>query len=417
MPVSRAFLNFKGLLLIIPALIPLLPLHASSTLLVVWLALCIFYFLKFPNNRIPFPKLILLPISMIFLFIITWPLANDSGNQSSYIERNLAWIIIPLAWWFMGINHRKDWLKLLMYFTCGYTLMIVYAHILTIVQIPNFNNIATASLTYSYRTSFENNSGLHPAYATLFSGVCILSCINSFLTEKNTETIWKSLILFIALLHFSSIIILASRMALIATLLTLLILVFSNRVFIKDGMIVLGSFLIVGILIISSTPFFSSRMSEVSNTAFHLPTPQTGNTLSIRTGIYTCAATLLKEHWLIGLTPGDLQVNLNHCYGSIDAIDLQQEEYNTHNEYLNKWLSFGIAGIGLLLAMLIIPLIKAIKNDFIIYACFLMLMAIVLISENMFSRQYGLFFFLIIYSPALIIISTKNTNQLHTNNS
>lgn len=411
MPDSRALPDFKGLLLFIPAFIPLLPLHPASGLLIAWAILSLLYFILFPKQRIAFPKLLLLPICMFLLFVIALPFAKDTANQLSYVERNLAWFVIPISFWMVGITERKQWVKIIFYFVCAYTLLMLYAHIFTLLYFQNLKDIPVTSLTYIYRTYFENLSGLHPAYATLFSALSILYCVHYILSEIGLSLLKKGLILLVALIHLSSTIVLASRMALFATIIAMIVLVFSNREFIKQGVAIISLFLIVGTYFIFSTPFISSRMKEVSSEALLMPTPQTGNTLSIRTGIYTCVFSLLKEHWLVGLTPGDLQVNLNNCYGSMNEKDLVKEEYNTHNEYFNKWLSFGLIGICLLIALLIIPFIMAIQGKFILYACFLLVMGIVLFSENIFSRQYGLFFFLIIYSPALLIISSENKKQ------
>lgn len=411
MPASRALLDFKGLLLFIPALFPLLPLHLASGLLVAWAILSLVYFIAFPKQRIAFPIQMLLPIAMFLLFIIALPFAKDHANQLSYVERNLAWFVIPISFWMVGITESKHWIKIIFYFVCAYSLLMMFAHSITLLEFRSLKDIPVTSLTYLYRTYFENHSGLHPAYATLFSALSIVYCVYSILAEIGLTVIKKSLILIVALLHLSSTIVLASRMALVATIIATIVLVFSNRTYIKQGIAIITLFLIVGAYFTINTPFISSRMKEVSSEALQMPTQQTGNTLSIRTGIYTCVFTLLKEHWLLGLTPGDLQVNLNNCYGNINANDLKKEEYNTHNEYFNKWLSFGLIGVCLLIAILIIPFIMAIKGKFILFACFLLMMGIVLFSENMFSRQYGLFFFLLIYSPALLIISSENIKQ------
>ncbi len=416
MPVSRALSNFKGLLIILPALIPLLPIHLSSGILVAWAILSFFYFLAFPEQRIQFPKLILLPLAIFALFIISWPFSIDHANQASYVERNLAWLIIPLAYWMLGVTHLKQWLNILRWFTIAFTLDIVYAHASTYLQIQNFSKLTPESLTFNYRTLFENICGLHPAYVTLFSGLCVVYCISFLVSENQLTAIKKVLILFVALFHLASTIILASRMALIATIASLLFLIITNRKFLKEGLMVIASFVIVGVFFIVSTPFFSSRIHEVSNEALVLPATQTNNTLSIRTGIYTCALSLLKSNWLLGLTPGDLQINLNNCYGNIGADNLKKEEYNTHNEYLNKWLCFGIIGFASFIALLLIPFIISYKQNNSLFICFIILMSISLFSENMFSRQYGLFFFLIIYSPLLIILNNKQIKQARTNN-
>jgi O-antigen ligase len=398
--------NFKRLLLILPAFIPLLPIHLSSPLLITWALLSLLYYLLFPEKRIPFSKNLLLPISIFFLYVLSWPFSNDSIKQTQLIERSLAWLFIPLACWMASINKKEEWMRIVSYFSFGLFALLMVSHGYSISFISHQPTIDVASLTYHYRTYFESTSHLHPAYASLFSGLSISFFVIRFFETVDLKYKWGYALL--AVLIFLSTLLLASRMALAATLIAILVLILFHLPKIKEGLSLLLLFAVAGYFFSIKTPFVSERMKEVSSEAFQLPVEKTQNTLSIRTGIYTCAYQLLKDHWLLGITPGDLQNQLNKCYTGIDAPELAKTKYNTHNEYLNYWLSFGLIGLIALLALLLIPFWQAYQSKNILFTCFLLLISISILSENIFSRQYGLFFFLTFYCSGSVFIANKN---------
>ena len=397
--------KFKRLLLILPAFIPLLPIRISSPLLVTWALLSLLYFCFLPKKRIPFSKSLLLPIAIFFLYLLSWPFSNDSIKHVQLIERSLAWLFIPLACWMASINKKEEWMRIVSYFSFGLFTLLFVSHSYTISFISHQPTLDVASLTYQYRTYFESTSHLHPAYASLFSGLAI-----SFFAIRFFESLQLKLKLcnaLLATLTFLSTLLLASRMALAATIIVFLILILFHLHKIKEGICLLFLFAVVGFFFSIKTPFVSERMKEVNSEAFQLPIKKTQNTLSIRTGIYTCAIHLLQDHWLFGITPGDLQNQLNNCYVEIDAPELAKIKYNTHNEYLNYWLSFGVLGLIALLALLFIPFWQSYQTKNILFFCFLILIIVSILSENIFSRQNGLFFFLIFYCSGTLFIANE----------
>ncbi|MFN0188400.1 MAG: O-antigen ligase family protein [Bacteroidia bacterium] len=402
---SQNHVNFKRLLLILPAFIPLLPIHLSSPLLIIWALLSLLYYLLFPEKRIAFSKNLFLPISIFFLFLLSWPFSNDFNNQAKLIERSLAWLFIPLACWMASINKKEEWTKIVSYFSYGLFVLLLISHGYSISFISHQPNRDVATLTYQYRTYFESISHLHPAYASLFSGLSISFFVIRFFNVSNLK--FKIGYALLAVLTMLSTLLLASRMALAATLIAILILILLHLPKIKEGLSLLLLFAFAGYFFSINTPFVSERMKEINSEAFQLPVKNTPNTLSIRTGIYTCAFQLLKDHWLLGLTPGDLQNQLNNRYVKLNAPELAKTKYNTHNEYLNYWLCFGLMGLLSILALLIIPFWQAFRTKNFLFICFLLLISIAMLSENIFSRQYGLFFFLIFYCSGSIYIANE----------
>jgi len=71
--------------------------------------------------------------------------------------------------------------------------------------------------------------------------------------------------------------------------------------------------------------------------------------------------------------------------------------YNTHNEFLNQWICFGMAGILYFLIIFFVHLKRSIargisrKTDHIYLLCTLMIM-ISCLTENVLSRQQGILF-------------------------
>ncbi|QLH44502.1 MAG: hypothetical protein HWD58_02050 [Bacteroidota bacterium] len=85
---------------------------------------------------------------------------------------------------------------------------------------------------------------------------------------------------------------------------------------------------------------------------------------------------LLKYHWLKGMGPGELQRNLDLSMLYQSSLAGQSlGSYNTHNEYLNYWLVFGIPGIVVLVGLIIFLAFKAFQSSRLSFQAFVILVS------------------------------------------
>ena len=95
---------------------------------------------------------------------------------------------------------------------------------------------------------------------------------------------------------------------------------------------------------------------------------------------------------MFGVGPQNVQKKLDECYSNYtykNYDDFNKVTYNTHNQYFDVFLKYGILG----LLLFFIFLFWGIKNKNPIYWFFLFLILFSMLTENIFNRQIGIVFF------------------------
>jgi len=116
------------------------------------------------------------------------------------------------------------------------------------------------------------------------------------------------------------------------------------------------------------------------------------NSTSIRVIIYKCGIETLTERPILGYRIGDVQEKLDACYSKNNS-NFVKGMYNSHNQYLFIWLSTGITGFLIFIALLIFYFKKSIQYKDNIMFSVLVLYCVIFLFENVLSRQSGVIFF------------------------
>lgn len=132
-------------------------------------------------------------------------------------------------------------------------------------------------------------------------------------------------------------------------------------------------------------------MLELKSSFNGIPTEENTNSTNSRLGIYHCSIEVIKNNFVFGTGTANLQSQLNSCYSTIGIKRLYQENFNTHNEYLNIFAALGIIGITIFLLLIIFSFKSAWHNPY--HLIFLGLFCLICLTENLLSRQQGVFFF------------------------
>ncbi len=137
-----------------------------------------------------------------------------------------------------------------------------------------------------------------------------------------------------------------------------------------------------------------------------------------RNEIWSCAASIINDEGLIisGLGFEGTKIALMECYqNQIDDSEVnawfQNKKYNTHNQYLDFFISSGLISILLLFTWFAYTFFKNRKN--VTLTAFLIAIALFAMIENFFHRQIGAYyfgFFLIV----LLIEHKKNLPSKNT---
>ncbi len=385
---------------------PVLKLQIANGMIVLFFISCVLSYFKFKtasNKKSIFELIVYLSL---FIAIATWCLFVDQNPESIfYLEKSLSLLVFPLSFYLLPYKLNQSQKKRLYILFISSTFLSVIAGLIytsnffyVILSNKLFANasemFSSPSFSHLLRSNFEAFTGLHPTYASIYLSISFLILFNHII--QGYQNISKKTLLLIALCLFIIILlmaILASRTPFIALLICSTIL-FS--LYQKSRKKVL--YLIIGLGVFCFTllifvPSLSSRFKEVSIQNLTKPNEQNQNSFNIRSGIYSCGLEIIKDNWLIGVGPGNLQNKLNTCYNKISKDVYQNQNYNTHNQLIDYWASMGIFGLFGLLIMIYYLISINIKVKSFLPATFFILMLICMQTENILSRHSGVVIF------------------------
>ncbi|MGZ3778410.1 MAG: O-antigen ligase family protein [Mucilaginibacter sp.] len=261
----------------------------------------------------------------------------------------------------------------------------------------------------SYRLYFEDITGLHPTYMSLYLGFSI--CILMF-QPVNIRPFYKNILYYLSFLLLFS---LFAKTPIAAIFLVIIFLSVSTKGFIKQQKILFLTILLALISVIRFVPFFGQRVGEMvqyANSKDSSSNDVVSNSLYARQLIWEVNKSILKDNWLWGVGPGKVQPMMNVKYYEFYMLtNIAPVYYGPHNEYINAWLAFGLIGVVLLLFTLGLQYYMAFKNKDKLYTSLLILLTIGFITETVLSRQQGVTFYAL-FTSLFFFLDAKKENQL-----
>jgi len=102
---------------------------------------------------------------------------------------------------------------------------------------------------------------------------------------------------------------------------------------------------------------------------------------------------LIKSSPVVGVGTGDVQDELTKVYVKNKEL-WRMQFFNSHNQYIDYWLRYGILGLLLLIIIIVFYFYNAIiiNNDY-LYLSFFILICLCFLTENIIQRQWGIVFF------------------------
>ncbi len=331
--------------------------------------------------------------SFYFLYLFYIPFAGINLHPLLFLcEKKLSLIILPFSVLFINkaTENKPAFNWLFFVYACAAVCLATNVYILIdyIIHQPS------VIFHVYYRQYFERITNTHPTYMGIY--IVFSICVLIYQFQKNLipkKYIPTHAILFFLLLIF--LLFLSPKMPLVALFLISLH-VFLNLKFRLKKYFILVSFLAVIVSGYFFIPSFQQRWLETSSfiSKTESSTSLMENSLTIRKIIVDIDMDMLKAFWLKGAGPGNLQSYLdNYYYYYSVSTYTSVGPFNTHNEYLNIWLSFGIIGILLFAGFLFFYFRKAYLTGSILYLYFLVLICCCFLTENLLDRQRGVVFF------------------------
>ena len=390
---------------------PLFPIRFTSLLLIIWSLFGIFSsvssFSKRFHRRERNDQIILFFQILPFLVILLTYFVIDSSKQSGFaIEKSLSFLFIPFTLFIQKDSFDLKHLRIL-FFILGICMLFLFIKgiigafldmnaiinnsskelgINSFSEIPHFQ--------HQFRIFYAKYSGVHPTYSNIIMGICLIAFVY-FVPNiwSDLSIISKVILAIIFTMGIFCMFIVTSRMPLFATFLGMSI-VFVEIVGFKRFLL-FGPIGVISIFIIaySFNPAFKAKIDEVSFENVKLPTEKSNDSFNVRTGIVLCTVSGIKENWLFGLGPGGSESYLNSCYEGFESPLYLQNKFNTHNQYLDYWLSYGLFGLLSLILLFVTSVIVAVRKKILLGGVLIIFFAICILTENVFSRQVGIISF------------------------
>ena len=332
------------------------------------------------------------------LYLFSFPLtpAEYKGMLSTLCERRVSFLLMPFV--FAIITPRFGGLiwRELIWFVYGCLVSCIAGNAGFVYQYYFAAGMHTLS-HMGYRLIFETFTGIHPTYMGMY--LCFSICILLVSPGFNTggAVIVKYVLVYLLLFFLLS---LLPKSALIALVIIFIHYAYLHRRNLLKYKIRIAALLASVIAACFFIPFTGQRVKEIlSYFGYGKPGSTVDNSVYIRKLIWDVDTGLLKPNWLTGVGPGRMLHMLHERYFFYSlANHFNVGYYDPHNEYFSTWLSFGIIGITLFVAVLAIHCIRAIRGKNNLYSYLLIILCITFCTETVLSRQQGVLFYAVFTS-------------------
>lgn len=421
---------------------PLLTYGIRSVLLILWSAIGIILYFQKRNCvqgvelndfslKLRTLFLLLLPYLILILSLIT----TDNFNEGvTKLTQMLSMFIIPVIFFLNRSQFTAGRTRIVfLIFLTSVTLLVLFQIVISLINIdfllsdlsnrelkrnnlpldtPISDMIANRIKLRRFRAFSSNSVDTHTTYQGVWIAFSLFILVQEFLNKK-ISWLKKGLITIVSLLLLVWMLLLSTRMPLLAFLIGVLIMVvIHQRNKLKEIFILSGIILSTAVLCYAFISPLKLRIDEIINTKFDLPTSggdiETYNSTNVRNGIYYCSYLVLKDNFLYGVGIGDVQDELNICYNTeIGAKIYTWTNYNSHNQYLYFFLCAGLLGGLVFLISFVYQMRISLKHGNIIYTNFLLLVGLIFLTENLLVRSDGVIFYAF-FSSLLIFNVSEN---------
>jgi len=376
--------------IVIAALLVVLPLaFGLSTGILIALVAIALASLKF--HRIQFDKALFVPMVFYVLMAISLVWSSDTKNSLRGLERQLAMVLIPLAFMVMPALSVQTRDKILYWFSLSLAILAIF---LVIWAGVIYESGHTEVFFYH---ALVAPLDLNAIYVSVFVSLSLL-----FLLFKQKRSIWSLIALGILSVFL---LLLASKIIIVATAILGFFGIIST--FKRTTILKLLPFLLIafGLLIFTSNPVKSRFQREItaSNISEVLEADQfnkvydwTGTTIRLfQARIFS---EMLDEDPIFWTGYG-----INNSKEKI--IEKQKQynlwqgyyTYNFHNQYIQAFAELGIFGLLCLFLLLGVILKRYLETKDILFLFLFFIMLVVFITESYLWRQRGLYHFLVLF--------------------
>ena len=399
------FYNYSFLLV---ASFPLFSIRISTFILAFWFIMSVIVLFKKKSynslSKVSYRNIAILSLYYIFL-VVNYIFSGFDNNLIKFLETDALFLLFPL---FIFIN--KDYIAtktlkntLLVFF--GSNLILAMICWFKIFQTGFFKLLEKDSYYHPvFRGLFAKTTGIHLPYLGLFFVFSIFIAY-FFIIKTNSKKHVKILVFLSCIVLLASIVTFSARMALGTFFVIIFYLTFKEIKGSLRKILTLFLFTSFAIILVINSPV-KKRIAEIFNTKLELPSGKLNDKshlVNFRYGIYYCSYNIIKNDIFVGIGKNNVSESLQLCYDNFsydNFDDFKKRNYNTHNQYIDLIISYGVFGFIILFSSIFYGWYHS-KSS--LYKVFLITIFLALLTENLFARQLGVVFFTLFNTLFFII--------------
>lgn len=139
-----------------------------------------------------------------------------------------------------------------------------------------------------------------------------------------------------------------------------------------------------------------------------------GGSLSQRIEFTRAAFHIISRHPLFGVGTGDVPQAFSQTYDEIHSPLSEEYRFRAHNQYLSIMIAFGVVGLLVFLAALLVPWLSSRKNRTYLYTVFLAIMLLSMLPEDTLETQAGASMFAFFESLLLLAFPVDEESKTLT---
>ena len=325
---------------------------------------------------------------------LAWSHNLQSGSRE--VETKMSLFLMPLVFFTVPLN-SDQFKKTLQLFVigCGLAMMgwiLFAAYNFTMTKYYLAQGIKIWDFGVNYFFKDRLSQIIHPSYMALY--VCsAMWIILNVKTPLFLNKLFK--ISFISLFALSTILLISKAGILVLLIIggySLYDLIIKQRKIKLAGTIVMA-FVLAFVCLFQFAPQFRYRFTSVFSAFQAENNYNSDDSTGSRMAAWEASTACINHNFLFGTGTGSANDALMEHYQTHGMTVAFKEHLNSHNQYLQTFISLGIGGFIGLLVMLFYPISHAISNRNLLYAGFIFIFALNIFVESMLETQAGNLFF------------------------
>jgi len=363
---------------------------------VILISLCVHTIIQLKKGNIKpvFTAGVLAVQAVFFVTIIATIYTQYPQQAFAEWGREVIIFIFPLVFCFNSLDIKKYRPLLLFIFAIGCTLTVIYLYANAFFTILFYNIPLNSIFTEAFANhNFSEPIALHATFFSLQVVIALVFMVYYLLSYK-TSSVFKIIYAACCLILLAGLVQLGSKSILI-TLFFIFVLAFPYcmptwKKRLRFLAVVSGISVIILGLIFSNTVFKTKYINDLQTDLSPL---KPGQNSEPRLARWEVISSVIKSSPIVGHGSGSEIAILSDEFFNHKLYDSYFEKLNAHNEYLSFLLKSGIWGLAVYLAVLAYGFKTALQYKDVLFISFMLLVAIVSLSENILDVDKGVFFY------------------------